>query len=324
MIGILLATHGDFALGIQQSVTMVLGEQPNLKSVVLRPEEGPEDIRRKMEEAVKSFDDPDQVLILVDLWGGTPFNQANGFLSGKEDKWAIISGLNMPMLVEACIMRDTVETAQELAVQIVKSGRDGIKILPETLEIKRKEVSAKKVHTIPEGTVIGNGKIEYVLARVDSRLLHGQVATSWTKTMKPHRIIVVSDFVAKDDLRKKMIQEAAPPGVKTNVVPLRKMVQVDKDTRFGDTKAMLLFETPQEALKAIQSGVTITELNIGSMAHSKGKVVVNKAISMDLKDVETYEELLKLGISMDVRKVPSDTKENINEMLKKAKRELKK
>lgn len=56
----------------------------------------------------------------------------------------------------------------------------------------------------------------------DTRLLHGQVATTWTKTTNPNRIIVVSDSVARDDLRKKMIEQAAPPGVKANVVPGRK------------------------------------------------------------------------------------------------------
>ncbi len=99
---------------------------------------------------------------------------------------------------------------------------------------------------------LGDGKIKYVLARIDSRLLHGQVATSWTKATNPDRIIVVSDNVAHDKLRKNMIVEAAPPGVHANVVPIEKMIEVAKDPRFGDTKALILFETPQDALKAIE------------------------------------------------------------------------
>ena len=159
-------------------------------------------------------------------------------------------------------------------------------------------------------------------ALVDSRLLHGQVATAWTKTTGPNRIIVVSDGVAHDDLRKSMIREAAPPGVKANVVPISKMIQVSKDTRFGNTKALLLFETPQDALAAIKGGVDIKELNIGSMAHSVGKVAVSKVLSLDEKDIETFEELKKLGVKFDVRKVPSDSQDNMDEILKKAKAEL--
>ena len=120
-----------------------------------------------------------------------------------------------------------------------------------------------------------------------------------------------------------MIEQAAPPGVKANVVPIDKMIQVAKDPRFGNTKAMLLFETPQDALRAIKGGVDIKELNIGSMAHSLGKVVVNKAIAMNQDDIKTLEELKEMGVTFDVRKVPADSKENMDNLLKKAKAELK-
>ncbi|MCI6859445.1 MAG: PTS sugar transporter subunit IIB [Eubacterium sp.] len=325
MVGIILATHGNFATGIQQSASMIFGDQPNVAAVTLQPNEGPDDVRKKMEEAVASFEDPDQVLILVDLWGGTPFNQANGLISGHEDTWAIVAGLNLPMLIDAYASRMTMETAHELAAQISGSAKDGVKIYPESLEPKEEKNAAAPVQhqgALPEGTVVGDGKIKYVLARIDSRLLHGQVATAWTKTTGPNRIIVVSDGVAHDSLRKSMITEAAPPGVKANVVPISKMIQVAKDTRFGNTKALLLFETPQDALEAIKGGVDIKELNIGSMAHSVGKVAVSKVLSLGKEDVEAFEELKKLGVKFDVRKVPSDSKDNMDEIIKKAKAEL--
>ena len=67
----------------------------------------------------------------------------------------------------------------------------------------------------------------------------------------------------------------------------------------------------------------ITELNIGSMAHSIGKVLVNKAIAMGPEDIETIEKIKAKGITFNVRKVPSDSNENIDTLLKKAKAELK-
>lgn len=328
MVGIILATHGNFATGILQSASMIFGEQPNVAAVTLQPSEGPDDVRRKMEEAVASFEDPEQVLILVDLWGGTPFNQSNGLIAGHEDKWAIVAGLNLPMLIDAYASRMMMETAHELAVQISGSAKEGVRIYPESLEPKEEKPAAAAASdgqprgALPEGTVVGDGKIKYVLARIDSRLLHGQVATAWTKTTNPNRIIVVSDGVAHDNLRKSMITEAAPPGVKANVVPISKMIQVAKDPRFGNTKALLLFETPQDALAAIKGGVDIKELNIGSMAHSIGKVAVSKVLSLGKEDVETFEELKKLGIKFDVRKVPSDSQDNMDAIIEKAKAEL--
>ena len=326
MVGIILASHGEFANGILQSGAMIFGDQPDVKAVTLQPSEGPDDLKAKIEAAIATFENQDEVLFLVDLWGGTPFNQSNGIINGHEDKWAIVTGLNLPMLIEAYASRMSMTSAHEIATHICEVARDGVKTQPATLEPKKEKeevVTKQTAGAIPEGTVLGDGHIKYVLARVDTRLLHGQVATTWTKTTQPNRIIVVSDSVSHDDLRKKMIEQAAPPGVKANVVPIDKMIQVAKDPRFGNTKAMLLFETPQDALRAIKGGVDIKELNIGSMAHSLGKVVVNKAIAMNQDDIKTLEELKEMGVTFDVRKVPADSKENMDNLLKKAKAELK-
>lgn len=325
MVGIILASHGDFAKGILQSGEMIFGTQPNVKAVTLQPSEGPDDIRAKMEEAITTFENPEQVLFMVDLWGGTPFNQTSGLINGHEDTWAVVTGLNLPMLIEAFASRMSMESAQEIAAHVYGVAKEGIRLLPEALEPAQEKQAAEPVTpqgAIPEGTVIGDGHIKYVLARIDSRLLHGQVATAWTKTVKPTRIIVVSDGVAKDELRKNLIEQAAPPGVKANVVPVDKMIQVAKDPRFGNTKAMLLFETPQDALRAIEGGVDVKELNIGSMAHSVGKIAVSKVLSLGRDDVKTFEKLKAKGIQFDVRKVPNDSKENMDDIIKKAKAEL--
>ena len=325
MVGIILESHGDFAKGILQSGEMIFGTQPNVKAVTLQPSEGPDDIRAKMEEAITTFENPEQVLFMVDLWGGTPFNQTSGLINGHEDTWAVVTGLNLPMLIEAFASRMSMESAQEIAAHVYGVAKEGVRLLPEALEPAQEKQAAEPVTpqgAIPEGTVIGDGHIKYVLARIDSRLLHGQVATAWTKTVKPTRIIVVSDGVAKDELRKNLIEQAAPPGVKANVVPVDKMIQVAKDPRFGNTKAMLLFETPQDALRAIEGGVDVKELNIGSMAHSVGKIAVSKVLSLGRDDVKTFEKLKAKGIQFDVRKVPNDSKENMDDIIKKAKAEL--
>ena len=321
MVGIILASHGEFANGILQSGSMIFGEQQDVKAVTLQPSEGPDDLKAKIEEAIATFENQEQVLFLVDLWGGTPFNQSNGLIDGHEDTWAIVTGLNLPMLIEAYASRLSMQTAHEIAKHIVEVAREGVKVKPEKLEPVKAAPAATKAPVqgaIPEGTVIGDGKIKYVLARIDTRLLHGQVATGWTKAMNPNRIIVVSDSVAKDKLRKNMIAQAAPSGVHANTVPIKKMIEVAKDPRFGNTKAMLLFETPQDALEAIKGGVDIKELNVGSMAYSDGKVNVNQVLAMDQKDIDTFNELKKLGVKFDVRKVPSSSPENMDNLLKKA------
>ncbi len=317
MVGIIIASHGEFAAGIKQSGSMIFGEQEKVESVVFMPSEGPEDLQRKLQVAIAKVDS-EEILFLVDLWGGSPFNQANKLFEEAPEHRAIVAGLNLPMLIEAYASRFSMNTAHEIAQAIAPTAIDGVKVRPEELQ-KKEEVAEKQTvaskGAIPEGTVLGDGKIKFVLARVDTRLLHGQVATNWTKATNPNRIIVVSDSVSKDDLRKKLIEQAAPPGVRAHVIPLDKLVQVYNDPRFGDTKALLLFENPQDALAVIEKGVEIPELNIGSMAHSVGKIQINNVLSVDQADVDTYKKLRDLGVKFDVRKVSGDSPSDLFKLI---------
>ena len=329
MVSIVLASHGKFAEGIKDSGGMIFGPQEGVVAVTLTPDMGPDDLHQKILEAIATLEDQEHVLFLVDLWGGTPFNQISRVLEeeGKED-WVAVTGLNLPMLIAAYGSRLGVDTAAEVAKEIYSEARMGVKIKPEELEPQEATPTdvpaapAAPQGAIPAGTVIGDGKLKIVLARIDTRLLHGQVATTWTKMTKPDRIIVCSDGVAQDERRKTMIVQAAPPGVHVHVVPIKKIIEIAHDTRFGNTKAMLLFETPQDMLRAIEGGVEIKEANLGSMAHSVGKVVVTSAVAMDEDDVKTLEAIRECGTKFDVRKVPADSAENFDAMLKKAKSEL--
>ncbi|MDY4761371.1 PTS sugar transporter subunit IIB [Streptococcus thoraltensis] len=325
-IGIIIASHGKFAEGIHQSGSMIFGDQEKVQVVTFMPSEGPDDLYAHFNNAIAQFDADDEILVLADLWSGSPFNQASRIMGENPDrKFAIITGLNLPMLIQAYTerMMDANAGVDQVAANIIKEAKDGIKALPEELNPVEEASPTEKVVTalqgaIPPGTVIGDGQLKINLARVDTRLLHGQVATNWTPASKADRIIVASDTVAKDDLRKQLIKQAAPGGVKANVVPIDKLIEAAKDPRFGNTHALILFETPQEALRAIEGGVPIKELNVGSMAHSTGKTMVNNVLSMDKDDVETFEKLRDLGVEFDVRKVPSDSRKNLFDLIKKA------
>lgn len=327
-IGIIIASHGEFASGIHQSGSMIFGQQEKVQVVTFMPSEGPDDLYASFSQAIDQFDNDDEILVLADLWSGSPFNQASRIMQERpERQMAIITGLNLPMLIQAYTERmiDPNASVAQIAANIIKESKEGIKALPEELnpteatqEISAEEKTQTLQGAIPEGTVIGDGKLKINLARIDTRLLHGQVATNWTPASKANRIIVASDTVAKDELRKNLIKQAAPSGIKANVVPIKKLIEVSKDPRFGETYALILFETPQEALEAIEGGVEIKELNVGSMAHSTGKTMVNNVLSMDKDDVETFEKLRDLGVTFDVRKVPNDSRKDLFELIKKA------
>lgn len=327
VVSIVLASHGTFSEGIKMSGQMIFGPQPDVEAVTLMPEMGPDDLRAKILETVEGFEEKDQVLFLVDLQGGTPWNQISLLLEEPgHENWVAVGGMNLPMVISAYGERMGVDTAAEVAKAIYPEAKAGVCIKPESLVPADAAPAAAPAPVaqgaIPEGTVLGDGHIKIAHVRIDTRLLHGQVATALTKSVAPDRIIVVSDGVAHDQLRKTMIEQAAPPGVPANVVPISKMVEVFKDTRFGATKAMLLFEKPQDLLEAVKGGADIKAVNIGSMAHSVGKVVVTNAIAMDQADLDCVEALHDAGLTITAQKVPSDKAQSYEELVQQAKAAL--
>lgn len=155
------------------------------------------------------------------------------------------------------------------------------------------------------------------LARIDDRLIHGQVATVWSKQTEVSRILVVSDVVAQDALRTFLLQEAAPPDVKANVITIDKMVEVYRHQLFQGQKTMLLFTNPQDVVEVVQKGVEIPSVNVGGMSYQKGKQMLTNFISVDEPDITAFRYLAQQGIEIEIRKVPSDRAVSLIELLAK-------
>lgn len=155
------------------------------------------------------------------------------------------------------------------------------------------------------------------LARIDDRLIHGQVVTSWVKQNTVNRIIVVSNEVAFDELRKFLLKEAAPSGVKVNIVTVEKLLEVNRNELFDQEKVMLLFTNPSEVEQLVRGGIHINSLNIGGMSFSSGKQMITTFVSVDEKDVQSFRYLLEQGVEIEVRKVPADRKILLVDLLEK-------
>lgn len=127
MFGIIVGTHGHFAEGILESLKMILGEQKNVKAVTLVPGEGPDDVVRKYEEAIKEMDCEDGVLFLNDLFGGSPYNAACRLVISNE-KYGIVTGVNLPMLIEMASAQMAYDGAdiKDLMAKAVEAGKNGV------------------------------------------------------------------------------------------------------------------------------------------------------------------------------------------------------
>ncbi|EHL99540.1 PTS system mannose/fructose/N-acetylgalactosamine-transporter subunit IIB [Lentilactobacillus parafarraginis] len=158
------------------------------------------------------------------------------------------------------------------------------------------------------------------LARVDSRLLHGQVATFWTRFVQPNRIMVVSDSVAKDNLRKTLITQVAPPGVKANVVSVNKMIRAYFDSRFDSFNTLLLTENVGDMLRLAEGGVDFSQvgINIGSIAYTEGMTMITDAVAMDDHTAKQVAALVNdFHLDVTAQKIPADKKIDLLSLIKK-------
>ncbi|MCF8581174.1 PTS mannose transporter subunit IIAB [Enterobacter ludwigii] len=306
-IAIVIGTHGWAAEQLLKTAEMLLGEQENVGWIDFVPGENAETLIEKYNAQLAKLDTSKGVLFLVDTWGGSPFNAASRIVVDKEH-YEVVAGVNIPMLVETFMARDDNPSFDELVALAVETGREGVKALKaQPVEKPAPAVAAPKA-AAPAKPMGPNDYMVIGLARIDDRLIHGQVATRWTKETNVRRIIVVSDEVASDTVRKTLLTQVAPPGVTAHVVDVAKMIRVYNNPKYAGERVMLLFTNPTDVERIVEGGVKITSVNIGGMAFRQGKTQVNNAISVDAKDIEAFNKLNARGIELEARKVSTDQK----------------
>lgn len=153
------------------------------------------------------------------------------------------------------------------------------------------------------------------LARIDDRLIHGQVTTVWAKDANADRIIIVDDEVYNDKIRTTLLKQAAPPGIKVNVVDVVKAVAVFNNPKYANDKAFLLFTNPVEAVRLVEGGVPLKTLNIGGMQYREGKVQINKAVFITEEQAQAFQRLDELHVELDLRVLKSDPHADILEKI---------
>lgn len=315
-IAIVIGTHGWAAEQLLKTAEMLLGEQDNVGWIDFVPGENAETLIEKYQTRLAELDTTQGVLFLVDTWGGSPFNAASRIVVDKP-QYEVIAGVNIPMLVETLMARDDNPGFDELVAVAVETGREGVKALKAKEEAPAPAAAKPAAAAQPAKPMAPGDHMKIGLTRIDDRLIHGQVATRWTKETNVQRIIVVSDEVANDHVRKTLLTQVAPPGVTAHVVDVDKMVRVWNNPKYGQDRVMLLFTNPTDVLRVVEQGVDIKTVNIGGMAFRQGKTQVNNAVSVDEKDIAAFRKLNERNIELEVRKVSSDQKLKMMDLIAK-------
>ena len=157
-------------------------------------------------------------------------------------------------------------------------------------------------------------KISFV--RIDDRLIHGQVATVWVKAYDCNRIMCCSDEVAKDELRKQLVLQVTPPGLKAYILPIQKAIEAFNNPKYDSFNTFFLFTNPTDVLRMVEAGIPFESVNLGGMRYVDGKTQISQAVSVNEQDIEALKKLDEKGVKLELRQLAKDPKVNVIEKLK--------
>ena len=137
MIGIVLSGHGEFASGLNSSIQLIAGKQESFRVVDFSEGMGSDDLQESLRMAVESVEQGQGTVIFTDIPGGTPFNQSV-ILSTKKEKLRVVSGTNLPALLDGSFSREL--SLEEFVSKVLASGKDG---LQEFIQKKKNSVDSE-------------------------------------------------------------------------------------------------------------------------------------------------------------------------------------
>ncbi|MBD5147187.1 MAG: PTS sugar transporter subunit IIB [Oscillibacter sp.] len=158
-----------------------------------------------------------------------------------------------------------------------------------------------------------------VHARVDDRLIHGEVVTAWVPTMRATRIIIIDDEVAKDEFNVRVVKALAPAGTKVFVYDVEKASEKLMVQGLPDERLLLLAKSPTTFHRLIKNGVPLKEINLGGAGiRGKRQPFINN-VSLDPDEVLACEDMQKNGVRVYYQLVPEQGVVEIDAALKSAK-----
>ncbi|MDC2826118.1 mannose/fructose/sorbose PTS transporter subunit IIA [Rodentibacter pneumotropicus] len=311
MIQVIVAAHGKLAAELVNSSEMVFGEVEGLHGVTFVLGEGQDTLVEKYEAIIAECDPTDSVLFLVDLFGGSPYNAA-ARVAATRPQDDIVTGVSLPMLLEVLDAKDDAKstedlatTAKEVGVMAVKSYRKPDETFTQAEETTRE--SSEEQELEKDNTQYDpNGRMSVNLLRIDDRLIHGQVATSWAKAVKCEAIFAISDEVANDELRKELLLQIAPPHLKAYVISVDKAIKVYNNPKYASRNILMLVTKPEDAVRLIEGGLRIDTINVGGMTHKEGNKQLSDAVTVNPSNVEAFKKLLDMGVKLSLQKVAAN------------------
>lgn len=155
-----------------------------------------------------------------------------------------------------------------------------------------------------------------VAARIDERMIHGQVATVWSNTVGAERIMVVNDEVVHDDMEIAGLKMARPAGKKLAISSIAKaVVNLQPGAKYTDERVFVITRNVADMAALIDGGAPITVFNIGNISAKPGSKKIKASVNLTDNDIATIRRLLGAGIKITAQMVPNESGASVETFL---------
>ena len=153
-----------------------------------------------------------------------------------------------------------------------------------------------------------------VLARVDDRLIHGQVVVGWVRSLEADCLLVANDAVAADPMQRQLLPMAVPPQIKVGIFKVREAAEALLHGKYEGRRIIVLFASLSDAL-AFHGVMPLERLNLGGIRQAPGRKPLRTAIALSELDVSAARALMEAGAELSIQMVPGEHAEALKPLL---------
>ncbi|TVM18326.1 PTS mannose/fructose/sorbose transporter subunit IIB [Oceanidesulfovibrio indonesiensis] len=144
-------------------------------------------------------------------------------------------------------------------------------------------------------------------ARVDNRLVHGQVIEAWLPYTGAKTLLVCNSELSHDVLRQEIMSLAIPSNVRARFISAEKANEfIEYDSRTDRSSVLVLFADCQDARLAMENGLSIETLNIGNLHYEPGREQICPHVALSREDATCLRDLKERGVELDFRCLPTE------------------
>jgi PTS system mannose-specific IIB component len=295
----IIASHGKYAEACKRSCEMITGAAPQFSVVTFTEEMTKESVESAYRKILEEKGADQCQAIIADIKGGTPYNAAI-VIRHEYPSVALVSGLCLGMLI-ALNVGDTLESAIEQSREIITG--EGVSAAKQTMKVVE---SAEPVEN--------NGIVNF---RLDERLIHGQVATFWTRTLGVTRIMIVDNNILIDEIGKNALQAAVPSGIRLSVLSVANAAKRLNKGAYAGQRVFLIVRRTDTIRELLEAGVKVKEVNIGNMGVKDGRKQITKSVYCTREEIKDILDIEKSGVKVYAQMVPNDDKKKFTSFLNK-------